>query len=381
MKARAAMTLGLALLLASTAVYLARTWIQDRAQALAAATGAPRIETVKVVVAAVPLPFGTKLRGEHLRLIDWPARAAPSGFYRSVEAVLGTRRDGARQDGARQDGTRQDGDPRNGAPAVLRPIEKHEPILRSKISGFGGRASLSALIAPGMRATTIRVNDVHGVAGFILPNDRVDVLLTRDSSEPAARRGARTVTDILLQNMKVLAIDQDANGDRDKPIVARAVTLEVTPVQAQKLTLAQTLGTLSLALRHAKEADPRAFQTISARDLGDSRVDAALLRPIAEQAVVAKLASGTSSMAIPAPRIPKAKPKNRFSSIRILRGLAPSLYRVTRERPKTSVAVPVAPLGRIPRKPAPPSPLTLPATGDMPGLPAPLEAAAVRRRR
>ncbi len=123
MKARAAMLLGLAFLLASAAAYLARGWIQDQARILAAATGAPRIETVKVVVSAVPLPFGTKLRREHLRLIDWPARAAPSGFSSSLESVLGDR----------QGGDPRYGDPRDWAPAVLRPIEKHEPILRSKI--------------------------------------------------------------------------------------------------------------------------------------------------------------------------------------------------------------------------------------------------------
>ena len=114
-----------------------------------------------------------------------------------------------------------------------RPIETNEPVLKSKVSGFGGRAILSSMIAPDMRAMTIRINDVSGVAGFVLPGDHVDIILIRDF-------GGSPVTDILLQNIKVLGIDQDANQNRQQPGVVRAVTFEVTPTQSQKLVLAQT---------------------------------------------------------------------------------------------------------------------------------------------
>ena len=132
---------------------------------------------------------------------------------------------------------------------MLTAIEANEPILSSKITGPGQRATLSAMIADGMRAVTIRVNDVEGVAGFVLPGDRVDVALTRQGDKSAS-----TSTDVVLQNVKVLAIDQIADERADKPSIARAVTLEVDTNSAQKLALASPVGTLSLMLRKAGEA-------------------------------------------------------------------------------------------------------------------------------
>ena len=132
--------------------------------------------------------------------------SVPPGSFASVEEVLGT------------DGKRR---------VALRAIEINEPMLKTKISGFGGRASLSTILAPEMRASTIRVNDINGVAGFVLPGDHVDIMLTRS----AGGSEANLLTDILLQNVKVLAIDQDANEDRAQPAVVKAVTLEVTPVR------------------------------------------------------------------------------------------------------------------------------------------------------
>ena len=251
MKTRAYVKLGLALMLAIGSVFLARNWIQNRTQPVAEIQDRQRqIATIKVVVAASRLKFGNKIRREHLRAVDWPVAAVPEGSFKAVGDVLGTPQPITAWTG-KDGGTEQrkaDGDR-----IVLRAMEVNEPILKSKITGFGGRASLSTLIAPGMRATTISVNATSGVAGFVLPGDRVDVLLTRDprSGESRGRRaGANLQTDVFLQNMKVLAIDQDADEDRNKPGVVNAVTLEVTTTQAQKLTLAQRLGSLTLALRH-----------------------------------------------------------------------------------------------------------------------------------
>src|SRR3546814_6537331 len=113
---------------------------------------------------------------------------------------------------------------------VLRTLEVNEPVLENKISGFGGKASLAAILSPEMHAVTIRVNDVAGVAGFVLPGDRVDVLLTRDRTGGEGGNVANNlITDVLLQNVKVLGIDQDANQEKDKPSDAKAVTLEVSP--------------------------------------------------------------------------------------------------------------------------------------------------------
>ncbi len=256
MKTRAYVMLGIALLLAGASVFLARNWVQNQVQPVAAIESQKRLETTKVIVASTQLHFGNKVRREHLRVVDWPTAAVPEGSFKSIDDILG------KEEVDEKTGVKKKAKDRT----ALRTIEVNEPILKSKITGFGGRASLSTLIAPGMRATTIRVNDVSGVAGFVLPGDRVDVLLTRDP-ESGKRRGNNLQTDVFLQNMKVLAIAQDANQDRNKAAVVKAVTLEVTPTQAQKLTLAQKLGSLSLALRHVNTVNAEAPQSIKARDL------------------------------------------------------------------------------------------------------------------
>ena len=147
-----------------------------------------------------------------------------------------------------------------GRRVVLTAIEANEPILSSKITGPGQRATLSAMIADGMRAVTIRVNDVDGVAGFVLPGDRVDVALTRQADK-------NNTNDVVLQNVKVLAIDQIADERTDKPSIARAVTLEVNSTDAQKLALASTVGTLSLMLRRAGEAKAADTRRVTLGDL------------------------------------------------------------------------------------------------------------------
>jgi pilus assembly protein CpaB len=140
-------------------------------------------------------------------------------------------------------------------------MEENEPILKSKITGPGQRASLAAIIETGMKALTIRVNDVNGVAGFVLPGERVDILLTRNLDKE------ESWADVLLQNVKVLAADQSADERAEKPSVVKAVTVEVSTAQAQKLTLASTLGTLSLVLRAAGVVDLEATQRVRIADL------------------------------------------------------------------------------------------------------------------
>jgi pilus assembly protein CpaB len=151
-----------------------------------------------------------------------------------------------------------------GRRVVLTAIDPNEPVLSSKITGPGQRATLSATLQDGMRAVTIRVNDVEGVAGFVLPGDRVDVALTRQKD---ANGKERSSTDIVLQNTRVLAIDQIADERNDKPAVVKAVTLEVDTAGAQKLSLAASVGTLSLMLRRAGESALEATRVITLSDL------------------------------------------------------------------------------------------------------------------
>ena len=371
MKMRAYVMLGLALLLAGASVFLARNWVQSQVQPVAAVQDQQQVETTQVVVAASQLHYGNKVRREHLRVVDWPTAAVPEGSFKAVDEIIGKEKRG-------EDGNVIKAEDR----VVLRTIEINEPILKSKITGFGGRASLSTLISPGMRATTIRVNDVNGVAGFVLPGDRVDILLTRDPKSSSRRRGGNLQTDILLQNMRVLGIDQDANEDRNKPAVVKAVTLEVTTTQAQKLTLAQKLGSLSLALRHVNTVDAEQPQSIKARDL---RVGEANLAPdpkggkvkiydVDEPAPVANTRV-TTKKAVVTKTLSKKMAKN-MSTIKIVRGLKATEYDVTPEKPTFSAPAYSKPLNLLPSKLAPAGGLMAPAAAPTPLAPSPLAPAA-----
>jgi len=233
--------IGFAVMFGLLAVYLAQSWLNGQAEMrmrLLEANKKP-MATQTIVVASKPLRFGAELSSMSLREIPWPEDAVPTGAFAKIADVVGG----------------------NARRVVLTAIEANEPILASKITGPGQRATLSAAITDGMKAVTIRVNDVEGVAGFVLPGDRVDIALTRQNDKAAA------TTDVVLQNIKVLAIDQTADERNDKPSVAKAVTLEVDTGAAQKLSLAASIGTLSLMLRKAGEAAIDSTRRITLSDL------------------------------------------------------------------------------------------------------------------
>jgi pilus assembly protein CpaB len=149
-----------------------------------------------------------------------------------------------------------------GRRVALAAIEPNEPMLRSKITGPGQRATLSAMLRDGLKAVTIRVNDVDGVGGFVLPGDHVDVELTRQVDKRNA------TNEVVLQGVRVLAIDQIADERLEKPAVVKAVTLEVDVIGGQKLALASSVGTLSLVLRKAGENNAEYARRITLSDLG-----------------------------------------------------------------------------------------------------------------
>ncbi|EKV28659.1 Flp pilus assembly protein RcpC/CpaB [Caenispirillum salinarum AK4] len=331
MRMRSILVLGLAVALGTGSVFLARQWVEGNTRV--AGPSEPAVELTGVVVARVPLHFGNTLAEENLRVVRWPAETLPDGAFTSIEALLGG----------------PDGESR----VVLRGIEPGEPVLASKVSGFGGRATLSSIIADDMRAVTIRVNDVNGVAGFVLPGDRVDVILTRT---PDRDQG---VTDILLQNVKVLGVDQQASEKNDDPVVARAVTLEVTPVQAQKLTLGQTVGQLSLALRNVLNVDAAAARQVTLTDLGVPEP------PKAEP----------EAASAPAPVVRAAPAGDGRPTVRVVRGLESSEQKVSSEprgraAPPAAVAPAPAPAPRLIPEPAPerapaePPPVLVPRGSD-----------------
>ena len=238
MRGRAFIMFGIALVLSVIAVFVARQYL-TRQTAPVATQQQPAMQLATVVVARTPLYFGTRIGREQLSVVPWPANAIPPGAFRSVDELI------------------KPGEQR----VALRTVEAGEPILQSKVSGFGGRATLSAVMTEEKRAVTIRVNDVSGVAGFLLPSDRVDILLTREES------AAQRQTNVLLQNVKILGIDQIASDRQDKPVVVRAVTVEVEPLDAQKLTLAQQVGSLSLSLRSLTDNEIRQVRSVNLSDL------------------------------------------------------------------------------------------------------------------
>ena len=170
-----------------------------------------------------PLRFGDELAARSLREVSWPADALPAGAFAKIAELTSGRR------------------------IVVMPIDANEAVLAAKITGPGERATLSATLHDGMKAVTIRVNDVGGVAGFVLPGDHVDVVVSRPGDQNVA------MSDVVLQNARVLAVDQLADQRADKPSVAKAVTLEVDVTEGEKLALASLVGTLSLMLRKAGE--------------------------------------------------------------------------------------------------------------------------------
>jgi pilus assembly protein CpaB len=239
----------LAIAMGGIAAFLAHNWIESHSGAFAAGDSAGTI-----VVAAAPLGFGAEVTADSVTEIPWIAKSLPTGAFVVKEDLL-------------NDGRR----------VVLSPLERGEPILRSKITGPGQRALLSSLLDEGKRAVTLRVDDVRGVAGFILPGDFVDVVLIAEDGPP--RR--ENYSEILLQHLKVLAVDQLASERQEQPTVAKAVTVEVTPEQAQKLLLATNIGKLSLILRRPEEANADSGRRVTERDLGriDARITAEAARP------------------------------------------------------------------------------------------------------
>jgi len=240
--------LSVALVLGISAAFLAKVWLQSQVPEPQLAEKGPSVEMGTVVIAAKPLRFGNRLASRSLREIEWPSKAIPEGAFRKISDVI-------------SDNERR---------VVLSAIEENEPVLGWKITGPGQRASLAALISDEQKAVTIRVNDVLGVAGFVLPGERVDIMLTRTEAvevgdDKAIQKNA--FTDMLLQNVRVLAVDQLADDRTEQPTPAKAVTIEVDTRQAQKLALASTVGQLSLALRSAGSTADSASTRVALGDL------------------------------------------------------------------------------------------------------------------
>ena len=209
---KAVVMLILSVVIGLGATILAAGWIAQQGQ----------VASSKVVVAAADIQLGSRLNSQMLKMVDWPSGSIPPGAITKAEPLEDR--------------------------VVKTSILRGEPILEAKLAPLGTKGGLSAVIPEGKRAMTVRVNDVIGVAGFALPGNYVDIVV--NTQIEGSGRGDKQISKIVLEHILVLAVAQEANRDETKPRVVNAVTLEVTPEQAEKLDLARSVGTLSLVLRN-----------------------------------------------------------------------------------------------------------------------------------
>ena len=241
MRGRGLLLLVLGFLLAGGSVLVAHSYLKNAGNS---AGEAQAREISAIVVARGEIPFGAPISFEMVRLQEWPTEAVPPEAFLALEDVLGSSQQEPRR--------------------ARRSMVAGEPVVRNKVSGFGEKVTIADAINPGKRAMAIRVNDVSGVAGFVTPGDRVDVLLTRRLNNDDM------VTTTVLQDIVVRGTDQLSDEDQNKPNVARTITAEVSPEEAQRLALAQQAGTLSLTLRNLATTDRPNLRSLSVSDLSSS---------------------------------------------------------------------------------------------------------------
>ena len=270
---RAVIVMALAILFGLAAVVLASRWLLTQ----------PAASAGRIVVAAADINIGQRLTPEMLKLVEWPVHSMPKGAF---------------------------DDPQKLAGRVLKTsILLGEPLSEAKLAPAGTLGGLSALITEGRRAITVRVNDVIGVAGFALPGNYVDIIVSTQT-EPQPQSTApreQSISKIVLERILVLAVAQEVNRDETKPKVVNAVTLEVTPEQAEMLDLARSVGTLSLALRN--QIDPAAAQTLGAT----------------KQNLLPAVASPIKQVALPVPaprpRVQAPRPAPQRDCVKVINGL------------------------------------------------------------
>jgi pilus assembly protein CpaB len=185
------------------------------------------IPTQNVVVASEDIVWGTRLTNEQLKVTLWPTDCVPESAFSETDVLIGR--------------------------AVKTVLAKGEPILEPKLAPEGFKGGMTGIIPDGKRAITIKVNEVAGVAGFVLPGSKVDIILTVDIKEKGSQDKS-SVSKMLLQNMLVLAVDQKMSQDEENPVIVNAVTLLVSPEETEKLALSNSKGKLQLAMRNGMDS-------------------------------------------------------------------------------------------------------------------------------
>ena len=212
-KGRVFLLLSVALMLSAGAAWVANKWILQRTMPAAEASMG-----TMVVAAALKIPFGQKIELAHIKIVPMPDHVIPDGAFNDVSKVEGR--------------------------IAKQELLPGEIILEGRVAKHLEGSTLAAVLDPKMRAITLRVNDVIGVAGFLAPSNRVDILATRRNGK------SRPVTQTLLKNIKVLAVDQTANPGKNEPVIVRAVTMEMSPRQSEALVNARSEGSIQLTLRN-----------------------------------------------------------------------------------------------------------------------------------
>ncbi|MCW8193485.1 Flp pilus assembly protein CpaB [Proteobacteria bacterium 005FR1] len=220
--------LGISVVMAMGAARMANNWVQERMGTAANASGS------SVVVAAVSIPFGRTIEAKDLRMMELPPEAVPEGSFKTIDEVVGR--------------------------VSSQSLFTGEVVLAGRVAEHLGGSALAAVLEPGMRAISVRVDDVAGVAGFLLPGNLVDVVSSKRSG------GNREVESrTILQQIKVLAVDQIASQEQDSPVIVRAVTLAVTPKQAERLFEATQEGRVQLTLRNPLDKSEGEVEKVAAR--------------------------------------------------------------------------------------------------------------------
>jgi pilus assembly protein CpaB len=288
-----------AILMGALAAFLSINWLRSQSQLVS------RQPTQTIVVASSPLGLGTTLAENNVSEIPWAAGATlPDGAFATKKDLL-------------KDGKR----------VVMTPIERNEPVLQSRVTAPGQPGSLSSLLTDDKRAVTVSVDDVRGVAGLIRPSDRVDVVLIRSQSGS----NGRSYSDLILQNVKVLALDQMTSDAVGKPTVAKAVTLEVTPEEAQKVLLAANIGRLSLILRQSGNSGVEASTRVSDRDLALGDPDAEKPEKVAVAAPVPPAVPAAAPAAPLSVSLPEKKKAHEMATVAIVRGMKREEYTVIQD--------------------------------------------------
>jgi len=218
---------GLAVVLALVTSILVFSWMQNEKNRLMAAP-IPINKNVQVLVSNSDLAWGTKLTPEMIQLEEFPPAVIPEGHFTSVESIKDR--------------------------VLLVDIKRNELLLESKLAPLGASGGVAAVTDPNKRAMSVKVDDVIGVAGFIKPGDRVDVMVT---IEPEPNKQGHTISKLILENVKVLAAgtQMERKGKDEEPVQVQVITVEVDVEEAEKLALASTQGRLRLALRNPLNAE------------------------------------------------------------------------------------------------------------------------------